>query len=198
MKNGATDENMLLGIAAGDAKSFRIFFDTHRNRIYAFILHMVKSREVAEEIVMDVFMRIWQNRELLKGVANIDGFLFKVAYNKSIDFIRAAARTPLLEEALWEEIQPVSDTYADSRLLLRDYQAKLKEAMELLPPKRKQVYVLSREQGFSHEQIADMLDISKNTVNNHIVSSQQFIKEYLIKNLDLSSTAFIAFLISRL
>ncbi|MFB6454652.1 RNA polymerase sigma factor [Chitinophaga sp. Hz27] len=198
MKYGDTEENLLLGIAAGDAKSFKVFFDTHRSKLYAFILHMVKSKEVAEEIVMDVFMRIWQNRELLQWVENINGFLFKVSYNKSIDFLRAAARAPALEQAIWEEIQPVSDTYADSRLLLRDYQAKLKEAMDLLPPKRKQVYVLSREQGFSHDEIAAMLDISKNTVNNHIVSSQQFIKAYLIKNLDLGSTVFIAFLISRL
>ncbi|RAJ83551.1 RNA polymerase sigma-70 factor (ECF subfamily) [Chitinophaga dinghuensis] len=198
MNNATTDTELLLGISTGDAKAFRVFFDTNRKKLYAFILHMVKSREVAEEIVMDVFMRIWQGRDLLRLVDNIDGFLFKVAYNKSVDFLRAAARTPELEQAVWEELQPASDVHADTRLLLRDYEERLREAMELLPPKRKQVYLLSREHGLSHDQIADMLHISRNTVNNHIVTSQQFIRNYLVKNLDLGSTAFIAFIISRI
>ncbi|SHL69761.1 RNA polymerase sigma-70 factor, ECF subfamily [Chitinophaga jiangningensis] len=198
MKHVMTDEDLLQAVSAGDTAAFRIFFDSNRPKLYGFILNMVKSREVAEEIVMDVFMRIWQQRELLQWVNNIDGFLFKVAYNKTVDFLRAAARSPELEQALWEELQPVSDVYADTRLLLRDYEARLREAMDQLPAKRRQVYILSREHGYSHDQIAEMLHISKNTVNNHIVTSQQFIRNYLVKRLDLGSTAFIAFVISRI
>jgi RNA polymerase sigma-70 factor (family 1) len=172
-------------VALGNEQAFKAMFDQYQPRLYLYILRIIKSKEAAEEIVLDVFLKLWLGRDMLAEVENLDGFLFRIAYNKSIDFFRAAAKDKQLTELLWEKIQLPSGSSADTSLLMREYESKLREAIDLLPPQRKKIFNLSREEGRSHAEIAAELGISKNTVANTIVEARQFIKSYLSKNLDL-------------
>jgi RNA polymerase sigma-70 factor (family 1) len=172
-------------VALGNEQAFKAMFDQYQPRLYLYILRIIKSKEAAEEIVLDVFLKLWLGRDMLAEVENLDGFLFRIAYNKSIDFFRAAAKDKQLTVLLWEKIQLPSGSSADTSLLMREYESKLREAIDLLPPQRKKIFNLSREEGRSHAEIAAELGISKNTVANTIVEARQFIKSYLSKNLDL-------------
>jgi RNA polymerase sigma-70 factor (family 1) len=172
-------------VALGNEQAFKAMFDQYQPRLYLYILRIIKSKEAAEEIVLDVFLKLWLGRDMLAEVENLDGFLFRIAYNKSIDFFRAAAKDKQLTKLLWEKIQLPSGSSADTSLLMREYESKLREAIDLLPPQRKKIFNLSREEGRSHAEIAAELGISKNTVANTIVEARQFIKSYLSKNLDL-------------
>ena len=186
------DERMLLRqIAKGDAKAFKAIFDTYRSRLYYYIFGFVKSGQVAEELVMDVFMKLWTGREMIAQIENFDGFLFRVAHNKTIDFLRSAAKDPNFRELLWEEMQLVSDAGADNVLINHEYEEKVREAIALLSPQRKKVYQLSREMDLTHEEIAIQLNLSKSTVNNHLVEARQFIRQYLVNRFDLAMLVLI-------
>jgi RNA polymerase sigma-70 factor (family 1) len=181
------EERMLLQqIAKGDTGAFKTIFDTYRGRLHYYIFSFVKSGQVAEELVMDVFMKLWTGREMLIQIENFDAFLFRVAHNKTIDFLRSVAKDPGFRELLWEELQIVSGTGADNALITHEYEEKLREAIDLLSPQRKKVYQLSREMDLTHEEIAGRLNLSKSTVNNHLVEARQFIRQYLVNKFDLA------------
>ncbi|WP_423737768.1 RNA polymerase sigma-70 factor [Chitinophaga caseinilytica] len=185
--NKLYDEQLILRkIAGGDEPAFRELFDEYRGRLFAFVSKFIRSEQVAEELVLDVFMKIWLGRELLVQVRNFDAFLFRVAHNKSIDFLRAAAKDSALRELLWDDIQAAAGERPDMQLQQREFEGKLRRAVELLPPQARKVYRLSRESDMSHDQIATQLQISRSTVNNHIVAAQRFIRSYLSREMDLA------------
>jgi RNA polymerase sigma-70 factor (family 1) len=169
----------------GEEQAFRILFDRYHPRLFQYLFNLVKSKEVAEELVMDVFLKLWLSKDMLPEIKNLGGFLFRVAHNKSIDFFRAAAKDRHFANLIWEKIELPAQGTADTPLLMQEYESKLREAIELLPPQRKKVFILHQEKGLSHTQIAEQLGISKNTVANTIVEARQFIKGYLTQNLDL-------------
>ncbi|NLU90490.1 RNA polymerase sigma-70 factor [Chitinophaga sp. Ak27] len=173
-------------VAAGNEKAFKDLFDKYRGRLFHYISRFVKSDQVAEELVLDVFMKIWTGRELIAQVQHFDAFLFRIAHNKSIDFLRSAARDPRLQELLCEAIELAGADTADAALITHEYEEKVRKAISLLSPQCKKVYTLSREQDLSHDEIARQLQISPATVNNHIVLAQRFIRNYLVKEIDLA------------
>ncbi|NSL88378.1 RNA polymerase sigma-70 factor [Chitinophaga sp. Mgbs1] len=173
-------------VAAGSEKAFKALFEQYRGRLFYYISRFIKSEQVAEELVLDVFMKIWTGRELITRIQHFDAFLFRVAHNKSIDFLRAAARDQQLSGLLLEEIQAAAADRPDAVMMAREYEAKVRHAVALLPPQSKKVYTLSREQELTHDQIARQLNISRATVNNHIVLAQRFIRNHLAREIDLA------------
>lgn len=178
-------------IAEGNEQAFKSLFDTYRTRLFYYISRIVKSDQIAEELVMDVFLKIWLGRELITQIEHFDGFLFRIAHNKTIDFLRSVARDKRFHELLWEEIQIADTTQADSTLLIHEFEIKIREAIVLLSPQQRKVYEMCRQQNFTHDQVANLLYISKSTVNNHIVNSQRFIRNYISKSFDLGYTSFL-------
>lgn len=176
---------MIEEVSQGSEQAFKVLFERHRHRLHQYISKIIKSEEVAKELVMDVFLKLWLGRDVMVQIENFDAFLFRVAYNKSIDFLRAAAKDKVFSELLWQKIQLPAEASADTALLLQEYEARLREAIDLLPPQRKRILYLSREEGLSHAEIAERLGISKSTVANTIVEARQFIKAYLSKHLHM-------------
>lgn len=187
-----TEKLLLQQIAAGSETAFKTLFDAYNMRLYHYVFGFVKLQTIAEELVMDVFLKLWLGRDLLVQIKNFDGFLFRVAHNKIIDFLRFAAKDAKLQELLLDKIQIASDLVADTSLLNHEYEQKAREAIDLLPPARKKVYKLSTEDDFTHDQIAVQLNISKSTVNNHIVEARRFIRNYLSTNFDIAVLIVLA------
>src|ERR1044072_668973 len=96
-----TDAQLLHELACGNEKAMRQLFAIYRNRLFLYITRITKSEQIAEELVMDVFMKIWTGKEMLAEVQNIDAYLFRIARNKSIDFLRSAAGNTRFQELLW-------------------------------------------------------------------------------------------------
>jgi RNA polymerase sigma-70 factor (ECF subfamily) len=184
--NRITEKELLARIAIGNEESFKILFNNYNERLFYYISTIVKSPQVAEEIVMDVFLKIWLGKEIIPQIEKFDSFLFRVAHNKSIDFLRSVAKDEQFKELLWKQMQFPGDEKADSCLIRKEFECKLREAISLLSVQRRKAYQLSREEDMNHEQIAQQLGLSKNTVNNHIVEAQRFIRSYLVKNLDIA------------
>ena len=185
-QNFHIEKELLAQVSAGDEQAFRDLFHSYYGQLYHYIFGFIKSKQVAEELVMDVFLKIWLGRDIIPQIHNFSAFLFRVAHNKSIDFLRSVARDPKFQDLLWKNIQPANNAPADSSILVQEYEDKLREAVSLLPPQRKKVYQLSREQDMTHDQIAAQLNLSKHTINNHIVEAQRFIRTYLSKSFDIA------------
>src|ERR1700744_5340677 len=121
------NEHLLLQqIAQRDENAFKSLFDLYKDRLFLYINGIIKSKEVSEEIVMDVFLKIWLGKEIVNQIENFDAFLFRVAYNKSIDFLRSVARDPRFRDLLWDEMQLAGGMLADQPLITREYEAKLR------------------------------------------------------------------------
>lgn len=193
MQSEKATRELLMQISKGDEDAFKSLFHLYQPRLYAYIFRMIKSREVAEEIVMDVFMKIWLGRALISKIENFDAFLFRIACNKSIDFLRVAAKDKVIHGMMWENLQIAENATAENELIRQEYESTLREAMALLSPQRRQVFHLSRIEGLSHEQIASRLHLSKHTINNHITEAKRFIRTYLIENLDLAILVLLFF-----
>jgi RNA polymerase sigma-70 factor (family 1) len=172
------EKELLCLVAEGNETAFKTLFEQYRNKLYHYLLHITKSREVAEEIVMDVFLKLWLGRAMVREIDHFDAFLFRVAQNKAIDFLRSVNRDHTLRHHVWEEMQAAAET-ADSRVICTEIETTIRQAVRHLSPQRQLVYQLSREDNLTHDQIASRLNLSKNTIKNHIVESVRFIRGYL-------------------
>ncbi|MEJ8840903.1 RNA polymerase sigma-70 factor [Lacibacter sp. H375] len=177
------DEYCLSKIKEGDEHFFNLIFEKYRNQLFAYLYKVTKSKELSEEIVLDVFLKLWHGREAITEIQNFEAFLYKVAHNKAIDFFRAAKRSQALQQALWQAITeaPAADN-ADNRLIFKNTDALIKEAINQLSPQRKKVFELRHYEDLSYAEIAATLNLSSHTVRNHLAASLQFIREYLEKN----------------
>lgn len=184
------DAALLHEIAAGNETAFRALFDAHYERLFQYLQRITKSREIAEEIAVDVFLKLWIGRELLIDITNLDGFLYKVAYNKAIDFFRITSRNTRLQRLIALEMEQEQARGADQDLLDNEYQEILDHAIRQLSPQKRLIFTLSRKDGLSHEQIARQLHLSRNTVRNTIADSLRSIRRFL-KDEELGSLVLL-------
>lgn len=174
-----SEKELLHRLAGGDEHAFQAIFETHRAKLFNYLLTIVKSREVAEEIVADVFLKIWFGRELATEIVNIDAFLFRVGYHKALNFLRLASRRRELQRLVEYEIEKTVSNPAEDKMTREEYRRLLNLAIEQLTPQRKLVYQMSRVEGLTHDEIAKRLDLSPNTIKNHVTEASKFIREFL-------------------
>lgn len=163
-------------MAAGEEEAFRTIFHQYTPALYAAILKIVKQEETAREMVQEVFLKVWQHREAIADMEKPDGWLFRVASNLSLSFLRRQS-----VEFKWlnnlRQQENTSDDLLDS-ISFREAQQVLQQAIHALPEKRRLIFRLSREEKLSHAEIAEKLNMSQNTVKNQIVIARQFVEDY--------------------
>jgi RNA polymerase sigma-70 factor (ECF subfamily) len=189
LTNDRTYEDLQLfnRIAAGDEQAFRDIFQHYGAIIHPYVSKIVKDEATAREIVQETFLKLWTARETLTKIENPSSWLFRVASNFSISHFRKQE----LDKRLLKEIQSrnvggdangVHGSDVIDQLSAKELQALIKEAVDKLPEKRKQIYLLLREQNMSRREVAEHLNISENTVRNQLAISLQFIQDYIKKN----------------
>lgn len=160
------------------AVSFKRLFDSYKNRVYGYVLAIAHSPYAAEEITQEIFIKLWLCRDLLPQVENLDGYIFTIARNRTLNYLRKAAYDTRLLRELQQFASPEQNN-VEERALVTDYEQLLRDALSLLSPQRRLVFQLSRDGGLNHEQIAEQLHLSRNTVKNHMVEALRFIRSYL-------------------
>jgi len=176
-----SDSHVLQRIVAGDEIAFRALYENNFDRIAKFTFKMCKSEAVTEEIVQDVFLKLWSNRENIGHVNDIEAYLFSIARNKTIDFLRRLAKETNIIHTLsiqQTEIHNVVDEKLneDSLLML------IEGALSCLSPQKRKIFEMSKIQGFSHDEIAETLQLSKSTVKNHLSETLKYLKKYILSN----------------
>lgn len=185
------DNSLLILISHGDEQAFKELFRIYRDRLFNYILKITKSRETAEEIVMDVFLKLWDGRALIREIENFPSFVFLMARNKSIDFLRTAAKDRILQELIWNEIQVLSDVRSDERVIISELEEEVNRVVNQLSPQRQAVFRLSREEHMTYDQIAKHLKLSKSTIKNHMIDSLRFIRTHLTTKMDVIIIVFL-------
>jgi RNA polymerase sigma-70 factor (family 1) len=184
-------EMLLLKISQGDQGAFSTLFNQYRNQLFTYLFKITKSAETSEEMVLDVFLKIWHGKEAIPQIENFDAFLYRVAHNKAIDFLRSVKRNPVLQQQVWDLMQePPSGENADESLLFKNTEAIITAAVNSLTPQRQKVFIL-HHQGLTNEEIAERLQLSRNTVRNHLAASVDFIRKFLSSNYDLLLFLFL-------
>lgn len=160
-------------------QSFKCLFDNYKSRVYGYVLTITRSPYAAEELTQEIFIKLWLSRDLLREVDNIDGYIFAIARNKTLNHLRKAAYDTRLLKELQERAAPETANNVEERALMSEYDRLIQDALALLSPQRRLVYQLSRNRGLNHTEIADHLQLSRNTVKNHLVEALRFIRHYL-------------------
>jgi RNA polymerase sigma-70 factor (family 1) len=172
------EKQLLLLAAAGDPDAFRLLYDNYRHKVYAFIYHMTGSFAMAEDVVQDVFVQIWERKASLGDIENFNAYLHRLVRNKAIDSLR---RLSLEEDIIRERVNraPAMSAASDERLLYNELRRKLYLAVGKLPEQQRRVYRLSREEGLRQEEIAARLNIAVATVKKHLTLALNFIRKHL-------------------
>ncbi|PST82510.1 RNA polymerase sigma-70 factor [Pedobacter yulinensis] len=176
------EETLILHISSGDEEAFRVLFGRYRDKIFNYVLKLTKSREASEEIVMDVFLKLWQGRALLHELDNFPAFVSTIARNKALDFLRLAAKDRVLRDLVWEEIELAATQRADEPLLTAELQKEIDEAVDQLSPQRRTIFRLSRDEHMTYDQIAAHLNLSKATIKNHMLDALKILRLHLSRN----------------
>lgn len=162
------NELELLGlISNGDEIAFRKIFNHYSDRLYTYAFRITGNEELAEEIVMDAFMKIWCYRDELASVNHFDSYLFRIVRNHAFNAIKRRAQ----EYQIINQLSLTKTEYQDcteDTVVYNDYQHILSKAINELPPQQRLVYSLSRDEGLKYDEIADQLNLSKNTVKAHL------------------------------
>ena len=164
----------------GDESCFKQVFDQYHQKLYFFILYKTKSEYIAEEVVQLAFTKLWQCRQTLQEEYAVSTQLFRIATTVLIDYLRKYttkdALTARLDGAAIEKgIDSTNEKVSGAEL-----QRRISEAVNDLPPVRKLVFEMSREQGMSYREIAASLSVSSKTVETHIYKALKQIKKYIV------------------
>lgn len=179
-----TDQALLDQIAAGDETAFNLLLDRYWNRIYAVALAYTKSPVVAEDIVQEVFLKLWQKRQTLPVVEKVDNYLFIITRNEVISAMRKKGPALPLGHQL-ANLLTENGPQPEDRLSLKEIQELIGKGVQQLPAQQQQAWKLSRESGLSHEEIARQMQLSKNTVKNHLVRAISFLRAFLHQHANL-------------
>jgi RNA polymerase sigma-70 factor (ECF subfamily) len=173
------EESALLAMLAQDSEyAFQLLFDRFRNRIYKVAVLYVKSPVLAEEIVQDIFLKVWFHRKEIKGLRSFEAWLFTVGKNHIINCLKKLANEWKAREN-WIQETTHQEEDADTAIRRIQFQQLLNEAIGNLPPQQQRVYKLAKEEGLSYEAIARQLDISPLTVKTHISRALEAIRSFL-------------------
>lgn len=154
----------------------------------------MKQKEDAEEIVQEVFVKIWESRGKIDAYSSFESFLFTVAYNATISMLRKKASETKYIEYL-KSLQHIDNTpdLADE-IHFNELNGRVQSLLDELTPRQKEIFRLSREKGLSHDEIAEKLDISVNTVKKHIANTLAFLKSNIDHELTINLFFIFLFL----
>lgn len=164
----------------GHEPALRYVYDKYSHRIYFLAMKFLKSSELAQELVQDVFLKLWEKRQELDKDRPIEAWLYTVARNKVINQFKRLAREQQRKAAIpGAAEQMFGPDKADRRLLEGEARQLLEHALNRLPDKQRTVYVLGRLEGYSRLEIADQMRISALTVKTHMSRAVLSVRNYL-------------------
>jgi RNA polymerase sigma-70 factor (ECF subfamily) len=141
-------------------------------------MKITKSHTAAEELVQECFVKFWLAREHLSTIDNPVGYLHMMARNAGVDYLRRLSLDAGLQKKVWAGISETENPTLQ-KVQVSETQRLIDEAVTRLPLQQREVFLLSRYEGLSYEQIGRQMGIANNTVKNHLVKALKFIREYL-------------------
>jgi RNA polymerase sigma-70 factor (ECF subfamily) len=185
------EQALLLSVAKGDERSFQALVKQYWPQIYGTALRLTRSPEQAKDLSQDIFVKLWNSREKLPEVENPGAFIYVCARNLIMDHLRKKVLHTDNLDTLTDHLAEAPFSDAQSGMEYKELEKILLLAIEHLPEKVKEVFVLHRFNGLSHVQISRQLNISVVSSQTYIVSALRSIREYISRH---SESIFIGLL----
>ena len=155
-----------LNIAQGDQKAFAHLYQKYNKQLKKFARNLVRSNEVSEEIVEDVFVKLWSNRSTLPQISNLIVYMYVAVKNRSLNTISKKAHELISAPFDFLDIDINDQSFNPYELMITsEMMERMKAAMNALPPRCKMIFKLVREDGLRYKEIAEILNISVNTID---------------------------------
>jgi len=168
---------MLQRIGTGDQLAFRQLFYLYLHKLKQFAYALVKSREAAAEIVDDVFIRLWKQKQEVPAIHNIRVYLYTAVKNSSLNYLSSKAHRQITESFDFIDIELGKDQAPDEQMISAELRNRITAAVEELPPRCKMIFKLVREDGLRYKEVADILHLTVNTVDAQMVIAVKRISE---------------------
>ena len=187
------DSAVIARLRNGEVEAFDVLFFKYSNRLFWFVYKYLQSKEEAEEIVQDVFLKIWNQRKGLDSGRSFNSYIFTIAKNHIFNELRKKVSE---KKYLDFQINTNKGTHSpvEKELSFREIIKISNDAIDRLPPRRKLVYQLSRDKGMSYQEIANHLGISVKTVESHMSLALRFLKEYIGREAEISIPMIFLFI----
>jgi RNA polymerase sigma-70 factor (ECF subfamily) len=177
-------EELVNQLREGAETAFNALYNAYSKPIWLRILRLVKEKDIADELLQEVFINIWKNRQQIDPGKSFKAFIYTVAQNLVYNYFRKnASDSNLLQHLLLQSPRH----YMNVEQLMEEKELRqfLDEAIKQLSPQRKRAFILCKLEGRSYEEASKIMGVSVATINSHITQSLQFLKEYAVKHLKL-------------
>jgi RNA polymerase sigma-70 factor (ECF subfamily) len=179
--NKGNREIIFLKLQEGDENAYKKIYLHYYERLCKYLINYTRDRALAEDLVQESLLKLWTNRAQLLSVASLNSYIYRLTYNLYIDYYRKKKYIDKeLEEFRSESLYELIETNDE------EYQSRLEKvikAIEELPPRCKEIFILSKQRGMSYKEIANQLKITNKTVENQIGKALTLIRERVKPNL---------------
>lgn len=184
------EKELLLQVSQGDRDAFKLLYTHYFSFVKQYVALFERSEQGLDELTQDVFVRIWEKRVYLAKVESFRGYIFMITRNVVFNYLRALKVHQRIRE-LDESPERSGGGDVESEFLFKQYYQLALEAMEQLPAGRHKILKMSIEDGFSLDEIAAKLDISRSGVKKQLYAATAFVREYLREHGDLTLLLFV-------
>lgn len=179
------ETEVLKKLSQGEEKAFRAIYDRYRKKIASFTWQLTGSEELTDEILQEVFVKLWINRSKLNDIHNFNAWLHTVTRNLVSDSLKKIAKEKAVVRSLTGTFDTADWNDYDNIVFGNENEHLLTKAIDRLTPQQRQVFLLSKDQGRKNDEIARSLGIHPMTVKNHLVNAKRSIMEYFKEHIHL-------------
>lgn len=184
------DERIIIAqLRNGSEKAFNLAYDMYAMRLFAFCYTFVKSKDDAEEIVQEAFVKLWLNREQITNTDTLKPYLFTIVYRDIINMVRKRVKSVSFEDYV-ADVSAISEN--DSRIEYEQYLEVVEKSLSLLPPTQQSVVRMSRLEGLKNKEIAERLSLSEKTVKNQLSVGMKSVRYIVAKVLKIVIITFLS------
>ncbi|MDR8391920.1 RNA polymerase sigma-70 factor [Aliifodinibius sp. S!AR15-10] len=176
-----SDSELLLHLTKEDQEALEALFERYYYRLCDFAFQYVRNFDLCEEVVSDVFLKIWKRRKKMYRVQSFKSYLYTATRNQALNYVdKKDAETTFMDD-IQTEVRS-KKYHPDEELIFKEFENRMEALINTLPPRRKVIFKLSRLEGFTYKEIAEILSISVRTVQNQMVEAVKQLGSYATAN----------------
>lgn len=195
MKNSnfQIEEELIVSLKGGSLSAFDNLFEVYSQKLYRFSFSYLKSEKDSEDLVQEVFMKIWTNRSTLKTNTSFQSYLFTIAFHAIQKSFNKKAQQQKFQLELFESIT-TENSILEDQLNFEVLISKLNRLIDHLPARRKEIFLKRKKEGKSIQTIAQEMDISEKTVENQITEAMNFLRKSFSEDKIAGNLFFLLFI----
>jgi len=187
-------KRLTLQLKDGSESAFTALYKMHASKLYANLFYFLKEEDIAKELLQDIFLKVWNQKENIDPEKSFKAFIYKIGHNLIYDHFRRAALDRKLTDTFISKFAE-DYTHVEEQLLYKEASHILQQAIDGLPSQRKMVFMLCKLEGKSYKEVSEIMNISVSTISDHIVKATKSVKEYVLLNDSVALSVAIASMI---